>query len=243
MHYYDGFIDATIEMYSTEKTGRHLATFHLPKLSKLGHTIVDLLCSSSELDNAQCDRLTTTDLADARLFGITIRGSERVLEDNEYICTFVTPLSVFTNYKSLFCHPGAIVNEKRVNTIEEDAVVNIPWDAWGPKFTRLIPGSCTCSATYGWKISTEDGIYDFNQVDIARDLQRFGAVYWQHRDRSLIATKSTTFHHSKFVDEITTSLPYRFINLNIPVGSEVILGENIIFRVSNPCGHAYGGMT
>lgn len=243
MHYYDGFIDATIEMFSLEETGLHLATFHLPKLSKEGHTIVKLLCSSSESDTVQCDRLTTTNLADARLLGITVRGSERVLEDNENICTFVTPLSLFTNYKSLFCHPGALVNEKRVDMNEDDAVVNIPWDAWGPKFTRLIPGSCTCSATYGWKISMEDGIYDFNQVDIARDLQRFGAAHWQHRDRSLITTESTTFNHSKFIDEITTSLPYRFINLEIPEGSDVILGENMIFRVSEPCGRPCGGMT
>ena len=237
MQRYGDYVDAKLEVYCLERNSRQVATFHMPKLSRKNslRTMLELKYSCSEFDAKDWLRSTSTDLTNARLLGLTLKGSDHPIDDMQQICTFVVPLAVFLRYKSFNSVPGF----GRTG----DGVIDIPWDAWGPKYSRLIRASRSSSMTYGWKIAMTEGIYDFNQPDIARDIHIKGKTYWQQRGRSTVVTEMSAFDHPIFTETVRTSLPYRLTKLHIPVGSSVILGERIIFWVRDLFGMDRASLT
>ena len=127
MQRYGDYVDAKLEVYCLEKNSRQVATFHMPKLSRKNslRTMLELKYSCSEFDAKDWLRSTSTDLTNARLLGLTLKGSDHPIDDMQQICTFVVPLAVFLRYKSFNSVPGF----GRTG----DGVIDIPWDAWGPE--------------------------------------------------------------------------------------------------------------
>jgi hypothetical protein len=149
-----------------------------------------------------------------RLFVVTIK-----LTNGFFIETFVIfiPSSTLTEYiATLSCH------ERRRC---------VPWEAWGPKGTRMMPSPGHSSVwvcyVYGMRFVASHGgrgtgttihVYDFNPLSIKRAV---AAGRESNENTTYITTTTSLDTSGKFEDVVTTSLPFRVSRLSVETTAAV----------------------
>lgn len=144
-----------------------------------------------------------------RIFVVTI-----LLTDGHSIQTYV----IFIPSSTLTEHIAALPCKK--------GRVNIPWDAWGPTGTRMLPSPGHSSVwvcyVYGMRFvaphevrgtdSTTIRVYDFSSLPIKRAI----AAGHESDDSTSYVTAATFLDTwGAFEDIVTTSLPYRMSQLSL----------------------------
>lgn len=111
---------------------------------------------------------------------------------------------------------------------------SIQWASWGPKSTRLMP--CTgMVVSFGCNVSCEGNQFNFNQLDIARDLHRAKTSSQDPRNQSMYLetfldqnTPTTAPAGEIFREDVSTYLPFRRWHARSP-GSSVIPAEDWVY--------------
>ncbi len=152
-----------------------------------------------------------------------------VLEAFYYLDDFDLQLRFFIPTWALL----SFLDERKVS---QTPTSHIPWDAWGPTNTRVIPGPFlpACS-TYGTSYaSSSDGfgeIYDFNRFAVRRFMQ---APFYEDDVRCEVITESTIIDSPTiFPEPITTSASFLKFKTYLPVdpGSILVLGGDVVVVV------------
>lgn len=111
---------------------------------------------------------------------------------------------------------------------------NIQWASWGPKFTRLMPYTEE-GVLFGYNIGYEGDQFNFNQLDIARDIHRAKTSTQDPRIRSTYLesffdqdTPTTIPADGTFREDILTYLPFRWWHAQSP-GCRLIPAEDWVY--------------